>query len=227
MRIMTRRLIPCAAAALFILGAPVLPVMAQYPYRGGPINGGPIRGGGPSLFTGAYAPPYYAYPLAGAGYGPSYIGSVPYAGGGVVVGGAPSGVYYPYAFGNSSGVLYPGAQIQPAFAPPLTKPSNPADGPRMSPDIGPPAPPSAGTGRSHFTVKVPADAKLLVNDVETRQTGLSRRFHTPATLETGKAYEYTFRAQWTENAQPVTRDRTVKFKAGDDVTVDFTEAAAR
>jgi uncharacterized protein (TIGR03000 family) len=74
---------------------------------------------------------------------------------------------------------------------------------------------------------VPADAKLLVNDIETRATGPVRRFHTPATLEAGKEYEYTFRAQWTENAQPVTRDRTVKFKAGADVTVDFTEAAAR
>jgi hypothetical protein len=134
---MIRRMSMIVATA-GLLAATVTPAAAQYPYRGGPISGGPVRGGGPSLFTGAFAPPYYSYPLAGAGYGPSYIGSVPYAGGGVVVVGAPTGVYYPYAFTNTNGVIYPGAPAQPPMPQIPIKPPNAPDGSRMSPDVGPP-----------------------------------------------------------------------------------------
>jgi len=76
-------------------------------------------------------------------------------------------------------------------------------------------------------VTVPADTRLWVNDVETRQTGERRRFHTPENLDSGRSYEYTFRAQWAEAGQTVTRDRKVQFKTGDDVTVDFTQTPGR
>jgi len=218
---MLRRNMLTAAAVLLTAAASVAP--AQYPYRGGPIYGGPIYGGGPSLFTGAYAPPYYPYPLTGAGFGAAYIGGIPYGGNGGTISAPAPGVYYPYAFSN--GVVYPGGQ--PYVTPtPQPKPS-PGEGTASTAE--PPIPPviSSGTGLAHFSVKLPADAKLLVNDVETKASGSVRRFHTPATLEAGKSYEYTFRAQWMENAQPVTRDRTVRFKPGDDLTVDLTEATAR
>jgi uncharacterized protein (TIGR03000 family) len=224
---MIGRLSMVLAAALVVAG-PASHAAAQYAYRGGPIYGGPFYGGGPSLFTGAYAPPYYPYPLTGAGFGNAYIGSVPYGGGGgVYVMPASNAPYYPYNFQNVA--AYPiGQPLSSASSSPSPiKPPNPPDGSRSPGDIAGPPIPSTGTGRAHFTVKVPADAKLLVNDVETKATGSVRRFHTPATLEAGKAYEYTFRAQWMENNQPVTRDRTVRFKPGEDLPVDLTEATAR
>ena len=135
---------------------------------------------------------------------------------------------YPYAFPSTNAVIYPTGQNRTVTAQPPIKPSNPEDRSHLSPDNGTPnAPPSPGTGRAYFTVNVPIDAKVSVNDVETKEPGVARRFHTPATLVAGKEYEYTFRAQWMENGQPVTRDRTVRFKPGDDIKVDFTEATAR
>ena len=67
-----------SACAVVIFGL-LSPATAQYAVRGGPIYGGPFIGGGPSLFVGAYAPPYYPYPIPGAGFGPSYLGAAPYA----------------------------------------------------------------------------------------------------------------------------------------------------
>ncbi|HEY1377621.1 MAG TPA: TIGR03000 domain-containing protein [Gemmataceae bacterium] len=231
---MTRRLIPWAIAA--VLAGPAPHAAAQYyAIRGGPIYGGPVRGGGPSLFTGAYAPQYYPFPLTGAGFGAFYMNSVPYYGGGAVAGGGsvpptvyfamPGVVYAPPPVTNQGGAQPP----QPPYPPRSQEGVRPSEGSRSAPGEPPapaPAPPPA-TGRAQFSVRLPADAKLWVNDVETKQTGPSRRFHTPANLEPGKTYEYTFRAQWTDGGQAVTRDRTQRFKAGDDLTVDFTEAAAR
>ncbi len=227
---MTRRVIAWTAAVA-VLAVLTSPSAAQYAIRGGPIYGGPVAGGGPSLFTGAYAPPYYPMPLTGAGYGAYYLNSVPYYGGAAMV--APP--VPPTVYVAVPGVIYnppapsQGGPQQPPATPPgrTPAPSRPAEGSRSGP-ADPPAPaPPPTTGQAHFTVKLPADARLWVNEVETKQTGASRRFHTPADLEAGKSYEYTFRAQWTDNGQTVTRDRTQRFKAGDDLTVDFTEAAAR
>jgi uncharacterized protein (TIGR03000 family) len=224
---MNRLVSACLAATLLAAS----PAAAQYPLRGGPIYGGPFVGGGPSLFTGAFAPPSYPYPIPGAGFGPSYLGAAPYTGG------------YQYPI-----------QMQPAYymytAPPIAYPpppkrrdnsdNNTTPGPSPGTPGGPAegsrsGPPAAAqqadepirTGRAHFTVTVPSDAKVWVNDAETKNVGAARRFHTPATLEAGKTYEYTFRAQWNENGQPVTRDRTVQFKAGNDFAVDFAQATGR
>jgi uncharacterized protein (TIGR03000 family) len=114
---------------------------------------------------------------------------------------------------------------KPATAPPtseITKPLTPSPT-----DTTKTAKPAVAAKRTQFTVRLPADAKLWVNDAETKQSGVSRRFHTPTELEPGRAYEYTFRAQWLEGGQTVTRDRTLRFKAGEDLAVDFTQAAAR
>jgi uncharacterized protein (TIGR03000 family) len=203
---------------------------AQYAVRGGPLP--PQRG--PSLYTGAYAPSFYYGPQpmnfggpgAGAGYLPNYSAYPPVNGGAFTV---PTPVqvsqpYYPQV------VYYP--QSAPATfdaTPPLTPPST---GPGASRSLSTETPVASATPRStvaaaHFTVKVPADAKVWVNDAETKQPGTSRRFHVPTTLEAGRTYEYVFRAQWAENGQTVTRDRTIRFQPGDDLTVDFTEAPAR
>lgn len=94
-----------SACAVVIFGL-LSPATAQYAVRGGPIYGGPFIGGGPSLFVGAYAPPYYPYPIPGAGFGPSYLGAAPYAVSG------PIAVFTPVPpprYYASNGVLYPGA----------------------------------------------------------------------------------------------------------------------
>jgi len=82
--------------------------------------------------------------------------------------------------------------------------------------------PSAGTAL--ITVRLPADAKLMVDDMPTNETGPVRQFVTPGQLEPGKPYHYNLKAEWTENGQPVTRERKVDFRAGSQAMVDFTQA---
>jgi uncharacterized protein (TIGR03000 family) len=196
------------------------------------MYGGPIAGGGPSLFVGSFSQPYAGPVLSGAGFGAAYIGQYPQYNGYATS--APGVVLRPPV--NWNAVLYqPPPQIStistttPSTVP---RPSGPSEGSKEAPNAQKPEPPppivvQAAIGRAHFTVTIPAAARLLVNDVETSQTGTSRRFSTPPTLDPTRAYEYVFRAQWTDGGQTVTRDRTVKFKAGDDLAVDFTQAAAR
>lgn len=217
-----------ALAAVSLLAGPLPRAAAQY--RGGPIYGGPFVGGGPSMFVGPYAPQYSSIPLGGSGYIPPYFNGTPYPygnGGNVTV---PVGVPMPYYYPMTN-VVYPTPKPrkpddgmttqQPAV------PGGPAEGSRSEPGTAQVPDLPLMAGRAHFTVTVPVDAKLMVNDAETKNTGTARRFHTPATLEAGKSYEYTFRAQWLENGQPVTRDRTVQFKAGNDLALDFTQTPAR
>jgi uncharacterized protein (TIGR03000 family) len=231
-----------ALAAVVTLSAITPRAEAQYAVRGGPIYGGPVFGGGPSLFIGPYSQPYFGPYLSGAGFGSSYIGAYPRYNGYQLIGSAPivsqsmyipaAGIIYQQPIPYSSGIL------NNPPPPPISTPNGSANG-LVSADQPPPpntppttlqnpnpAPPPA-TGRAFFTVKVPADAKVWVNDIETKQTGVSRRFHTPPDLDPRKSYEYVFRAQWAEGGQTVTRDRTVRFKTGEDLPVDFTQAAAR
>jgi uncharacterized protein (TIGR03000 family) len=72
-----------------------------------------------------------------------------------------------------------------------------------------------------ITVRLPADATLLVDDMPTTPTGRVRQFVTPGRLEPGKQYSYNLKAQWTENGQPVTRERKIDFQAGGQVNVDL------
>jgi len=72
-----------------------------------------------------------------------------------------------------------------------------------------------------ITVRLPADAKLMVDDLPTPQTGAVRQFVTPGALESGKTYHYTLKAEWMDNGQPVKRERKVDFQAGGQVNVDF------
>jgi len=80
--------------------------------------------------------------------------------------------------------------------------------------------PSAGTAL--ITIRLPADAMLWVDDVQTTQTGPMRQFVTPGALTPGQTYHYTLKAQWNQNGQPVMRERKIDFQAGGQVNVDFT-----
>lgn len=241
-----RRLIPSmfVAGLVTVLG-PASNAIAQggpYAFRGGPTYGGPIYGGGPSLFAGAYSQPYFGPQLSGAGFGAMYIGaypqfnsvranaSVPYYGANIVPMYAVPGVVYnpiPPRPPETIPVGPPspdGSRSGSTEASPTTPRTAPAAGTAPLPGARPVQP---AIGRAWFNVAVPADAKIWVNDAATVQAGTSRRFHTPADLDPLRIYEYVFRAQWTDGTQVVTRDKTVRFKAGDDLAVDFTQAAAR
>jgi len=78
--------------------------------------------------------------------------------------------------------------------------------------------------KSKVKVLVPVDeAELLIENKPTKTIGKSREFDTPE-LEAGKMYEYTFSVKWRPNNYTVmTRPRTVKFTAGENVTVDLTK----
>jgi uncharacterized protein (TIGR03000 family) len=77
--------------------------------------------------------------------------------------------------------------------------------------------------RANFEVRLPAaDARLWVEGVETRTKGRLRQFVSPP-LRPGGEYTYRLRARWTEKGRLVTRTRTVTFRAGGRVRVDFTK----
>jgi len=234
-------------AALAATVGPIQKASAQggpYSIRGGPIYGGPVFGGGPSYYAGAYSQPYFGPQLSGAGYGAMFIGtypqfnairandSLPYYGSGIMPYNPTAGVVYnpaprpegPIPIGppspnesrpNSTSSAE-GARTTPATA---TTP-----GTTPLPDARPVQP---AIGRAWFKVALPADAKLWVNDAPTTQAGANRRFQTSPDLDPLRTYEYVFRAQWRANGETVTRDKTVRFKTGDDLPVDFTQTAAR
>ena len=81
----------------------------------------------------------------------------------------------------------------------------------------------AGTVKSRVKVILPQDdAELFIEDKPTKATGKSREFETPP-IDAGKSYEYKFTAKWEPNNYTViTRNKSVTFKAGDEVTVDMT-----
>jgi uncharacterized protein (TIGR03000 family) len=197
--------------------------MAQNVIRGMPTP----AARGPSLVVGAYAPNFVGplpngYVGAGASFVPNYYAPPRLP----TVINPPSPVPPPITFFTNQDFTPPSSATVASSLPPL--PYGALDRTRVlsPPEPVVPAPPAAN-GLAHFTVKLPADAKLWVNDAETKPIGSSRRFHTPPNLEPGKNYEYTFRAQWTDNAQTVTHDRNVRFKAGDDLTVDFSQSPSR
>jgi uncharacterized protein (TIGR03000 family) len=75
-------------------------------------------------------------------------------------------------------------------------------------------------------VRLPADARLLIEGQPTRQTGEERRFHSPP-LQPGRTYQYTLEATWTEDGKPVRRTRQADVRAGQETVVDFRREGGR
>jgi len=69
-------------------------------------------------------------------------------------------------------------------------------------------------------VLVPADARVWFDGDPTQQRGADRTFTTPD-LSAGRGYRYAVRARWTVDGKTVTQTRTVRFRAGQHVTVNF------
>ena len=79
--------------------------------------------------------------------------------------------------------------------------------------------------KSKLKITVPQDdAKLLIENKDTKPSGVTREFETPE-LEVGKAYEYTFTVMWQpNNYTTLTRTKNIEFKGGEDINVDLTKA---
>ncbi|MBP3959363.1 TIGR03000 domain-containing protein [Gemmata sp. G18] len=79
--------------------------------------------------------------------------------------------------------------------------------------------------KSKIKITVPQDdAKLKIEDKDTKPTGVTREFETPE-LDSGKLYEYTFSVTWQpNNYTTLTRTKSIEFKGGDDIVADLTKA---
>lgn len=88
-----------------------------------------------------------------------------------------------------------------------------------------PEAPEATTANVEVLLPDP-EALVWFNDRKTSSTGDVRSFTTPP-LDPGRQYYYDVRAAWRENGRLVTTSRQAVVRAGADVVVDFTRAAAQ
>jgi uncharacterized protein (TIGR03000 family) len=72
-----------------------------------------------------------------------------------------------------------------------------------------------------LSVKVPADAKVFVNDRETTSTGTDREYISHD-LQSGARYNYTVRTEYVRNGKPVSETKSVQMTAGQTTGLDFT-----
>jgi uncharacterized protein (TIGR03000 family) len=74
-----------------------------------------------------------------------------------------------------------------------------------------------------LAVKVPADAKVFVNDRPTTSTGIDREYIS-RDLRPGAGYNYTVRAEYDRDGKPVTEEKSIRLTAGQTASLSFTEA---
>ena len=75
-------------------------------------------------------------------------------------------------------------------------------------------------GGAVFTVQLPAEAKLWVDDVICPLTSETRSFNTPA-LQPGTQYFYVFKMEVEKDGKKVLENRRVVLSAGQQVNVNF------
>ena len=90
----------------------------------------------------------------------------------------------------------------------------------QQPVVTPVAKAPASNDVARITVRLPADAKLFVDNSLCPLTSEVRSFATPK-LEPGKKYYYTMRAEVVQNGQTVMKSQRVTMTAGQQVNVDF------
>jgi len=76
------------------------------------------------------------------------------------------------------------------------------------------------------SVKVPAEAKVFINDRSTPSTGEDREYIS-RNLQSGAHYNYTVRVEFIRNGQKVSENKTVQLTAGQSANLDFTQGEAR
>jgi uncharacterized protein (TIGR03000 family) len=219
-------------AAGFVFLMPVASFAA--PRGGGGHASGGSHGGGSYHYGGGYHygsgyhyggsyHPYYGGYHYGSSYHPYYGGYYnnwysyrPY-----------SGSYfgsYPYDFSEFGPVINPvpvdsGLSYQP--------PASSADGFTLNssipssdqPATAPSSPAPANATSAHFTVNLPADARLWLDNKPTTSAGPEREFVTPPLLPGW--YFYSVKASWNENGHAVTQTQSVQFRPGAQVNVRF------
>jgi uncharacterized protein (TIGR03000 family) len=93
-------------------------------------------------------------------------------------------------------------------------------GKSVAPEVGPA--PAEKDAPAAIEVHVPANAEVWIDGAKTKQQGSKRAFVSP-TLTAGKDYVYEIRATWREDGREQKETRRVTFRAGAQVSVDFTK----
>jgi uncharacterized protein (TIGR03000 family) len=208
---------------------------------GGWGYGGCGGGGGGWSCCGGYASPVsYGGCTGGFGYG-GCTGGVVYGEGMGGWGGSmgapagpgrapmppPPGAGNPYRYNYGSGYEEPGMGAPPAggFGPPPAGGFGPppANGNRTPEPLNPPAgPQTRGEAPATFTVHLPANARLLVDNQPTQSASTTRTFITPP-LPENRSFTYTLKAQLDEAGKPLTQTKQITVRGGQntDVTLQF------
>lgn len=105
-----------------------------------------------------------------------------------------------------------GAAAMPAAKPPMKKPE-PVKKPPEEKESMVPAP-------ATIVVSLPAEAKLIVDNVVTKSTSATRTFISPE-LEQGKDFYYTLKAEIVRDGTPVSVSQRVTVRAGEETRVSF------
>jgi uncharacterized protein (TIGR03000 family) len=87
------------------------------------------------------------------------------------------------------------------------------------------APSAAGDAPATIVVRLPADARLMIDGAPTSSTQDVRRFVSPP-LQPGKEYQYTLKAEVTRDGKKVEHSRDVTVRAGQPSEVTFDLPAA-
>src|SRR5436305_6226103 len=112
----------------------------------------------------------------------------------------------------------PGPGMPP---PPAVRPEGGRPAPAPAPAAGGDArPPLVLANQAQVIVSLPADAKLFIDDQPTVSTSANRTFVSP-TLDAGKDYYYTLKAEVVRDGQPVSVYRQLTVRAGETVQATF------
>jgi uncharacterized protein (TIGR03000 family) len=196
---------------LLVLGLVAITLVASasdaFAQRGGIFG---RRGGSGYYGSGYYGNSYYGNSYYGSGYygnryyGNGYYGNRYYGGLGSYGGFGYSPGYYsnvtPSYYYDSTPSYYSDTTVQSAQVPRTSFYNDP-------------------NAASVIVLLPAADARVWFDDAQTQQTGMERTFTTPA-LQPG-SYNYTIRAQWTENGRTMDQSRQVRVQPGQSATVDF------
>ena len=139
------------------------------------------------------------------------------------------GGWYGYGYGYP-GYGYPSV-IFPASGNggPITYPNNVVPTPSPGPALPAPTKPTSYNGSQpasnsvRFTVNVPADAKVIINDRLTTSTGEHRLFESKG-VQADAAYRYQVRAEFVRDGKPVTEEKTIDLMAGQTASLAFNAA---
>jgi uncharacterized protein (TIGR03000 family) len=182
-------------------------------------------GGMPVASYGCYSSGWYGgMPVSYGCYGSAYSTSVPFRSGYFYGGPAPvAPVPAGYEVSRPIEVRRDGPQEvrreAPRNAPPVPAKSPPAE------RIGPPEEAPSAPAPATLKVRLPADAKLTINDRATQATSTTRTFVTPP-LQPGKNFSYTLKAEVVRNGQTFTATEQVPLRAGEEkqVLLEFRSA---